>query len=875
MGSCLADEAIAELIEGRLGEAERADVHAHIDACEACRALVADAARSDQPEEAPLPRGATVGRYVVTDLIGAGAMGVVYGAWDPQLQRRIALKLLRPDRAHGEARLLREAQAMARVQHPNVVAVHDVGMLDDRVFVAMELVEGETLAGWLLGERRTWREVVAMFLQIGEGLAAAHAAELVHRDFKPDNVLVGADLRARVGDFGLAHATAAAAPAALGPATQLAGTPAYMAPEQLAGGAADARSDEFAFCLALYEALYGERPFAGGDLETLRDAIAAGEVRPAPAGSRVPARVRRVALRGLAADPAKRYPAMRPLLGALSRAQRGTAVRGLAVGAVAVVALVAATAHRTADPCDGAERVWGDVWTDPARAAVQQAFAHTGRASSSYAFAQVDRTMSAYRDAWIATERRVCEATRVRHTQAEPLLEARMQCLDDRRREAAALAHVLASADAALVDDSAKALGGLDVVEACATARASEEAAPDPRADALRGKLADAKALDDAGRYAQGLEVARAAVDDAHRIGDRALEAKLLYRRGHLEKQANAGAPEATLHAAVDAALAGRDDGTAADAWTYLTYLAGFDAGRRAEGERYAADAAAMIERMGGDDLREIRRLHYVVGLVYTDEQRLDEARAMLDRANALILRAGAPEQLVVDHEQTRGMLGLATGKLADAYDAYHRVRESRERTSGPDNPGLVTSLYNEAVALVLLGRSPEAEPLYRRALGLLASVGKSGNNEAFGRLGLARALRKLGRPAEALDEDRRAVAIYDAQQPPPGWIGEALLGQGEDLLALARAREAIAPLERSLAIRATPDADPEDRAFSSFALARALWDGGGERSRALSLARDARPIVAPLAEKYGAYHAELLGQIETWLASRPSASAN
>jgi len=882
---CLGDDTIAQLIEGRLGEADRAAIHAHIDTCDACRALVADAVRGDEPGEAPLPPGAIVGRYVVVDVVGAGAMGVVYGAWDPQLQRRIALKLLRPDREAGDAgaaRLAREAQAMAQLQHPNVVAVHDVGDVGERVFVAMELVEGDTLAGWLRAEKRSWRDVVAVFQQVGEGLAAAHAAGLVHRDFKPDNVLVGRDGRARVGDFGLAHAVhGAAVSVPLGTVETLTrtgvlvGTPAYMSPEQVAGRAADARSDQFAFGLALYEALYGERPFAGDDMAALQRAMVAGDVRrPAP-GARVPARVRRIVLRGLAAEPARRFVDMRQLLGELARAHRARGVRVIAAVAVGLVALAVggiALRGRGPAPCSRGEEAWGDVWDAGQSAAAHAAFERSGRAGAAFAFDRVDRTLSAYRTTWIATERRVCEATHVDHVQSDQLLAARMQCLDDRRRDAVALGNVLVSADAQLVDGFAKLLEGLGPVDSCASARVAETEEPrDPgvkaRLAALRDQLAEAKALDEAGRYDRALAVARAGVDEAHRLGARALEAELLFRRARVERLANAGDPEATLHEAATAAVAARDDGAAADAWTYLSYLAGFDGGRHSEGERWSRYAAAAIQRLGGDDVREARRLHYLFGLVYTDDHRVEEARALLDRAHQLIVHAGSPEALAIVQEQDRGALALQRGQLEEAYAAYHSVRVRDEQLIGPDNPGVGTPLDNEAVALVLLGRSAEAVPIYQRALALDASIKRSGNGEAFTRFSLARALRLLGRPAEALAEDQRAVEIYDRNTPPVTWVGEALTGEGEDLLALGRAKDAIAPLERAFELRSKPEADPEDRANTAFPLARALWDGGGDRARALVLARDARSVIAPLAARYGAYRAETLGRLDAWLA--------
>jgi eukaryotic-like serine/threonine-protein kinase len=289
-----------------------------------------------------LPSGTRVGRYVTNELIGRGAMGTVYAAKDPHLARKVAVKLLRAEalseaaRQKMRARLLREAQAMARLSHPEVIAVYDVGAFGEQLFVAMEYVEGETLRQWRAAQHRGYREILAVYERAGSGLAAAHEAGLVHRDFKPDNVLVARDGRVRVTDFGLARRNATQADTAaerspedigssedpqfaltLTRTGSLLGTPAYMAPEQLRGGVADARSDVFSFCVALYEALYGERPFGGSTILALQSAIEQGAVRPAPMMTRVPTWVRAVLLRGLRASPNERFPSMRALLDAL------------------------------------------------------------------------------------------------------------------------------------------------------------------------------------------------------------------------------------------------------------------------------------------------------------------------------------------------------------------------------------------------------------------------------------------------------------------------------------------------------------------------------------------------------------------------------
>jgi eukaryotic-like serine/threonine-protein kinase len=296
---------------------------------------------SSSEDSGLLREGDRLGRYVVLEHVGSGAMGIVYAAYDPELDRKVAIKLLRPaerskpsGQAENRARLLREAQAMARLSHPNLVTVHDVGALDDRVFLAMELIDGPTLTTWLAASPRSWQEVLEVFGSAGLGLAAAHDAGLVHRDFKPDNVLLDQDGRVVVMDFGLARAVAgrtdahpdlkraeAASPSSLEltRSGMLMGTPAYMAPEQLEGEASNAKADHFSFCVALYQGLYGERPFAGETLGELMATISAGRIRPAGPGTMVPARIRRALVQGLSFDPEHRHRDMRTLLAALTR----------------------------------------------------------------------------------------------------------------------------------------------------------------------------------------------------------------------------------------------------------------------------------------------------------------------------------------------------------------------------------------------------------------------------------------------------------------------------------------------------------------------------------------------------------------------------
>jgi hypothetical protein len=472
--------------------------------------------------DAGLRSGGKVGRFFLLDRVGEGGMGLVWAAYDPQLDRKVALKFVHAGAADPSgASLLREAQAIAKVSHPNVVAVHDVGADGDRVYLAEEFVRGSDLSAWLRARRALGRADRRGLPPAAQGLAAAHAAGVVHRDFKPANAIVGEDDgRARVVDFGLACSSPAGAasgapPAgpdvdiaplsatarspALGgsdrtaPGTVL-GTPLYMSPEQHAGQPADARSDQFSFCASLYEALYGELPFEGRTLQELAWAKTRGAVRPPPRGTRVPGRLREVLLRGLQADAARRHPSMEALVAALGRAAapRG---RRLAQGAVAAAVLVAAAVavagvvQQRRGLCRGAERKLAGVWDEARRRAVREAFLATGAPYAPRALQGAQEGLDAYGRELVAMHQEACEATRLRGEQSEEALDLRMGCLSRRLKELGAAADLFARADAQVVRTAAQVVAGLAPLADCADVAALKAPLAPPRDEAARRRV--------------------------------------------------------------------------------------------------------------------------------------------------------------------------------------------------------------------------------------------------------------------------------------------------------------------------------------------------------------------------------------------------
>ncbi len=320
--NCPTDEDFAALIEGTLSPEQRRILALHAETCEACRELMGSLQSSDEE-----PEFQYIGRYQLLNTLGSGAMGVVYAAFDTHLERRVALKVLRrPDRPDDRDRLVREAKTLAQLTHPNVVAVYEVGEANGVDFIAMEFVDGVTLQEWLAEQNRPKDQIIRIFCEAGRGLAAAHRAGIVHRDFKPGNVLVGNDGRVRVGDFGLAKEMSEEefqrSLRIAGPLSSLTqtgvvlGTPAYMSPEQHRGRKADAKSDQFSFCVALYEALYDKRPFRGGSSDEVYDSILQDKVT-FPFRSGISRRQRLAITQGLHARPETRHPSMLELLALL------------------------------------------------------------------------------------------------------------------------------------------------------------------------------------------------------------------------------------------------------------------------------------------------------------------------------------------------------------------------------------------------------------------------------------------------------------------------------------------------------------------------------------------------------------------------------
>jgi serine/threonine protein kinase/tetratricopeptide (TPR) repeat protein len=911
-------------------------------------------------------------------------MGIVYRAHDHDLGRDVAIKLVSTSDAPSDTlatRLMREAQALAQLSHPNVVGVFDVGRVDFGVFLAMELVEGLSGDIWLK-RQPSWREVLSVFRDAGRGLAAAHRVGLVHRDFKPANLMIGNDGRVRVLDFGLAraahagggsdselpsladdgrslagpsgaHATVATvpdqpndgpgdepeswsyettpgkprsipvsapspptptpstrqrpstivdgpqqarsrlvpAPAAREPnapalprtpersspsgtgsagtlldtpLTQIGsiiGTPPYMAPEQHQGGGCDARTDQFSFCVAFYQGLYGERPFDGRSYAELSRNIIKGHVKPAPHDSKVPAWIRAIVLRGLDVNPEKRWPSMDAILDAL---ERDPAARRRRIGSVVAIGLMVGAASFASwrgmrgPGCNAAAGELRNVWDASRKEAVQAAFVRTKLPYAADSFTAVARALDGYASAWVAMHVDACEATHVKATQSPELFDLRMQCLSQRLDDLRAQVDLFAAADADVVTRAAAAAQALPGLEGCADAEALRAPVRPPadagtrtRVDGARKTLATVRALWEGGRYADAQSRLGPVLADARAIGWRPLEAEALLQSARLRDSAGdyAGAGRDYRDAEM-AAQAGRADEVAALAADGLVWISGERLGKYAEAHEAARDAQAKIDRLGGRDVLQAD-LDAKVATLYLEEgkyqealersQRVLAARQKMMRADdphiasamgdvadvlgqlgrydeaiALYRRAldsathavGADHPMCSSLHTNLGAMLHASGHNAEALAEYQRAQEITEHALGPEHPQIATIAANLGGILLDEGRFEEAATQFKRALALWQkALGADHPNVATAHYRLGTVAMREGKPLQARADFERALTIWQAKLGPEhpslsaalDGLGDALMAEHQPAEAEVRYKRAVALLEKAL----------------------------------------------------------------------------
>ncbi|MCA2981218.1 MAG: tetratricopeptide repeat protein [Myxococcaceae bacterium] len=864
MTPCLDENDLVAFGDGTLSGQALDVASRHLRECDVCRGALASiydvngerrgaAERLDSmaallpvgPRAERLAPGTAIGRYRIERVRGEGGMGVVYEATDPQLARKVALKFLRSASATSTRVILQEAQALARISHPNVVPIFDVGTHEGHVFIAMEFIDGTTLGEWLT-TRPARDEVLRAFIAAGEGLAAAHDSGLVHRDFKPANVLRRSDGRVFVTDFGLAITQPQPGTAEAHTADR-AGTPASMAPEQLAGRPVDARADQFSLCAALAEALTGTRAFEGDTPQARLAAIERGALRADL--SRLPRGLAVALRRGLEADPARRFPDVHALVAALRprRRARWALATASALLALGVGVGVAGAAWHRPVRCDAGAGRMTATWNDAARDALRRTITQPSRPWSRDLASTLTASLDGWARAWVASYDDACAATHVRHEQSERLLDLRMACLERRRIEFEAVTAALGSLDERSLDSAPALVRGLRSVGPCSDTRRLDGLAQPlsesghAEAQALLPRVSQLKALHDAGRLAEGWAKAEALLPALASAESLSVKAEGWLWAGVLKLRL--GAPERArelLSKALTTASVNRDDEVLTRALCQLLELA----------SNRLHDVAAT---------REYRDLVTVV-----------RARGPLDHELEAIV------------ENQLGLASFAEGDLEAALRHFQASRDHSAHVTGPSARNALRASNNAAVILADLGKPVEALAVLTATLPVLEAelgtahpdVGRAEVNlgamlndlkrfdealrhlevaqhnfeRAYGpaHAELAAVHNNLGdtwlglnRPADASKAFERALALRatTGDQDNPSVVGD-LVGIGTARLAQGLPAEAVAPLERAIALLSGSKERQGTLGKAEALLARALPPGTPRRAALLEAAR-------------------------------------
>lgn len=876
--TCPDENAIVAFVDGQASDADALAFETHLDICPDCRALVSEFGRSASIPDSSwdahsagdiVGPGAKVGRYEILERVGSGAMGVVFRARDPELDRDVALKLVRvlglgpAEAEQARVRLLREAIAMAKLSDPNVVAVYEASVVGDSVFIAMEFVDGANLDAWLESQNHTWQDVVDCFIEAGRGLAAAHAANVLHRDFKPANVLVGPKGRVRVTDFGLAtrvgvHASEGVS-ATSREGTSVRGTPAYMSPEALDCGVLDARSDQYSFGVSLCEALCGHRPEAG--------------VMPAISA---PARISRIIRRSLQKKPQNRFASMVHLVDALVRARRFR--KRVIIGTVAAAVLLGAggigfrtAAHSEGPTCGSGEEQIAALWNLQSRTAAESAFAATELAYAPDVFATASANLDAFGREWAASYLDACEDSHLRHEQSDALLDLRMQCLHDELRPLGTAVELFARARPAIVNRAISISRVGDGLKRCQNLALLKRETARPggaEADAEIERISEAygviRGLGLEGKQSEALAESKALLVDAKAVGYKRMEAAIVGHIGELQwRTGDIESAVRNLYEGVAAAELANANDIRGGTLSTLVAVIGFEQARYGEALEIAHIAELALR--GIEDQGRLANLMSNRGSIYFAKGEYDKATAEYNAAHA-IMQSEYPandarmgqilNNLALMHEQG--------GEHQQAAERYSEALKIYENALGASHPQIALSLANRATSLMNLEKVDEALLDIERALAIrIEALGPEHASVGETHRIMAQFANAAGQPERALKSGRLAESILikalDAKHPE---IASLQATNARSLLELGQHAEALAMFRSALEIWGELDASSPLISMTRFHMARAMWEVGADRAAAVAIAKQA------LVEMEG--EAESVERIETWLRSRP-----
>ncbi len=729
---------------------------------------------NEQIAKLELDRGASVGRYVILDVIGEGGMGKVYQAYDPELDRRIALKLLSVKKAIGSEsqvelareRLLREAQALAQLAHPNVVSAYDVGAIGNQVFIAMELVEGKTLSQWIKSDKLSVQQIVNVLVAAGRGMVAAHQVGLIHRDFKPDNIIVGNDGRARVLDFGLARSTTLDKSALLGNGTDptlsqesrsnsqgnssgstddhlgsvskilrssltmtgaVVGTPGYMSPEQCLGDKLDEQSDQFSFCATLYFALYKVKAFNARSFKELKNKVIKGQITPPPPAAKVSRRLHRIALRGLSVDRKDRYPSMEVLLADLSKDPRATLRHGLlAVIIIILMSLAAYGLLRDVDHslCQSAKHSLAAFWNPPQKTAIREAFEATRRSYAGDTFKRVEKIIDAYAVDWVQMANDSCAATHIHGVQSERLMDLRKNCLDRKLTQFAALIDLFAGApDAEIVDKAVKIVMDLSTLSQCkdtesllATIAPPEDPKIRARVKELRQQLDRADVLQKTGKYKPGLAQIIKITKESAELGYLPFHAEARFLQATVKEflgEFHAAEQEfkETIWAAADAG----DSKLVAKVW--ISLLMNLAQQNKFEDALALETVVGVAVALAGREPLLTADMKRALGRSYYEQGKFELGRKLFEQALTLRKKVLGSSHLKVSQSMIDvGNTLYRLGHFDECRKYYQKALIISERTLGPEHPNVGWAIHNLGMVFFAKGNYDEALKLYKKA---------------------------------------------------------------------------------------------------------------------------------------------------------------
>lgn len=797
-----------------------------------------------------------LGRFAVLRLVGQGGMGKVYAAFDEQLDRRVALKVIAPSKAsspEARQRMVREAKAMARLSHPNVVAVYEAGEQDDTTFLVLEFIDGPTLDAWLAEEERSAQEILDAFAAIGAGLVAAHDAGVVHRDFKPANVLFSRGGTPKVADFGLAATSGQ--PDALESTDEIpiargegrltttgyaVGTPMFMSPEQWSGEAADARSDQFSFCVALYKALYGRDAFEGSTPEARRDAVLDGAPREPASATAVPPWLWAPIKRGLARAPDARFEDMRQLLGALQADPRARRRRLglLGAGALVVIGVGASfpiRAEISARACATEAAAIDDIWNADRRAQMETAFAGLSAGHAVESWTKAAREIETYAADWSDARLDACVASTVEHRVDGVLAGRASECLEEELERFQFNVDFLSDPNPSVVDQAASLFGRVQEPKDCndenkLAVRPDLPSGPAERARAreIRKAIREVSTLNWRGDDARALVLAKETLVDALDLGWPPLVTTAHSSIGDVYSTQWNGEPAAQAYReAYDVAASAGHDELALKAIVGLMFALTEMLGRPDEALWWHGIAQPTVARAGLQNSGDMAQLWRGYGAA---QQALGDNRSALDaytRAHALFEeRFGAGATATAAALGDIGVAHLELGEYEAALQAFEAAHATEVLARGGSHPHTATSLTNIGVVYAEQGRGKDAEASYRAALEILErAYGRADVRVATLNNNIGGLLNERGEFEVAEQSIRLALVsrlqLLDPKHPHVASsyynLGEALEGQG-------RRNEAIAAFSSALEIYEARDPEGED-AIDARAVLEALAD--------------------------------------------------